>query len=125
MVADKVHEWSGPVYCEALSNWNEGFFENVGLLLEVCNDDGRDVPGYVWTCTSESPSVDFDRCREEALDDHWEGAYLTDEMELHAFLEQWNQKQTSESWYPNYKRALVLSEADTLYRMLMAIGGES
>lgn len=122
LVANKVHEWDGPVYCEALSNWNEGFFENPAMLIEVCNDEGRDVPAYVWTCTSVSPSVDFDSCREQALDDHWEGAYLVDEMELHAFLEQWNQKQTSETWYPNYKRALVLSQADTLFMVLNKVG---
>ena len=104
-------QYDGWVYFEGLG-YNEGYFESVGELIEYCEDEGIDVPDWVYCCKGERHLLDIDSAIESMLDEAYEDARddLKDEKELYDFVEKWNAKQNITSYYPDYKRIVVLKE---------------
>jgi len=102
-------QWDGWVQSDKIG-CNEGYFESVDALIDHCEDEGVDVPEWVFCCTSERHQVDADYALEHMLVDAYEDARsaLVDEDEFYAFIEQWNAKQTVESFFADWKRVVIL-----------------
>ena len=69
-------------------------------------------PAYCWPCEVEALRIDPDSLLENAADGMHEDAFdeIVDADELADFIEAWNTKQTCTSYYPDYKRVIVLDE---------------
>ena len=102
-------QYEGWIYAEGLG-YNEGYFESVDTLIEYCEDEGIDVPDWVYCCEETSHTLDIDSAIDSMLDEAFEGArdHLKDEKELYDFVDKWNAKQSIISYYPDYKRVVVL-----------------
>lgn len=107
--AEKVTEWSGPVYCEGVG-YNEGYASCVDDLLD--DVEPEDMPKYVWTCDSR-PTCDLDyydiieNATQDAHEDFDSGT-LEGEDELKSAIEKFNElNKGSVTWEPNYKKALL------------------
>lgn len=102
-------QYDGWVYFDGMG-YNEGYFESLNALIEHCEDEGIEAPGWVYCCTEMSHKLYIDSAIERMLDDAFEDArdHLVDEKELYDFVDKWNAKQTVTSYYPNYKRVVVL-----------------
>lgn len=118
--AEKVDlkDWDGPVFTEAVDNYDGmGYFEDIGEFIEFCKEsysceDIEELPAYVWACETIQHKLCIDNALESMLDEAHEDAYdqLNDVKELEDFVIQWNAKQTVESWYPDYKKAVLLPD---------------
>jgi hypothetical protein len=118
--AEKVDlkDWDGPVFTEAVDNYDGmGYFEDVGEFVEFCKEsysdaEIEDLPAYVWACETVKHKLCIDNALESMLDEAHEDAYeqLNDVKQLEDYVAQWNAKQTVESWYPDYKKVVLLPE---------------
>ncbi|MEX1034786.1 MAG: hypothetical protein WDZ54_02435 [Sneathiella sp.] len=128
-------EWADPVFSDEVSgDWGEGYSSDVAAMLEhfedemACVDDRDDTyapdppPAYCWPCKPDALRLDPESLLEQAADGHHEDAFDQIEAgdELVAFINAWNAKQTCVSWYPDYKRVVVLDEAR--FRQLLEDG---
>lgn len=106
---EQCNSW---VYAEGIG-YNEGYFESVDALIEHCEDEGMEIPDWVYCCVEQKHKLDIDCAIEHMLDDAFEGARdcLTDEKELCKFVEEWNAKQNIVSYYPDYKKVVILQHA--------------
>ena len=104
-------QYDGWVYAEGLG-YNEGYFESVGDLIEYCEDECISVPDWVYCCTEMNHALNIDSAIDSMLDEAHEDArdHLKDEKELYDFIEKWNARQNIISYYPDYKRVVVLSD---------------
>lgn len=109
--AEKLTEWDGWVYREGYG-YNDGYFSSVDELLQYCEDEGEDPPEWVFVCSETKHELDTDNILENMLDDAYEGArdHLVDEKELYDFIEAWNKKQYVTSYYPDYKKVLIIEK---------------
>lgn len=125
-------EWSGPVFSDDVpGDWGEGYSSCWREMLR-CHDDEQAwaeadhnaapsewtfepalPPAYCWPCEAEVLRLDPDSLLENAVENMHEdaGDQIVDADELVAFIEAWNAKQTCTSYYPDYKRVIVLDEA--------------
>lgn len=118
-VADDAHfekaekltpeQYGGWVYVDGLG-FNEGYFDSVNALIEHCEDEGIEVPDWAYCCIEVNHELDIYSAIENMLDDAFEDARdcLVDENELYDFVAKWNSKQTVKSYYPDYKKAVLL-----------------
>lgn len=90
--------------------YNEGYFKSVDALVEWCEDEDIDLPDWVFCCEGTKHELDIDNAIENMLEDAFEDArdHLVDEKELFDFVKRWNAKQNIISYYPDYKRVVVL-----------------
>lgn len=102
-------QYDGWVYSDGLG-YNEGYFDSTDALLEWCEDEEVEVPEFAFCCTEERHLLDIDSAIESMLEEAYEDArdYLKDEQELYDFVKKWNAKQNIISYYPDYKRVVVL-----------------
>lgn len=116
--ADKVTDWTGPVFCEGIG-YEDGYFRTVGELMDAIldgdGDDGIPVVKYCWACTSRpSCRLDYDRIIENASDDaheDFEPAMLIGASELEAAIGVFNEANKDfQTWEPNYRLAVLLPE---------------
>jgi hypothetical protein len=105
-------EYSGPVYLEGLGGSGDGYFANVGELIDHCQQMGEPVPARVWAChINRGFTIDADSVLEDALQDHHEDAHEQCDGDLQAILDAWCAKQNVESWEADETRAVVIEEA--------------
>lgn len=104
-------QYDGWVYFEGLGH-NEGYFEGVDELIEYCEDEEIDMPDWVYCCKGERHLLDIDSAIESMVEEAYEDAreHLKDEKELYDFVEKWNAKQNIISYYPDYKRIVMLKD---------------
>ena len=107
--------YSGWVYSEEVDGYNEGYYADVDELVEYCEDNDVPVPDWVFCCTPYEFKLDIDSALERMTEDAYEGAddHLVDVKELREFVEKWNAKQSIISYYPDYKRVVVLKSGDS------------
>lgn len=119
--AKLLPDWDGWIYCEDFQLHNEGYFADVGELLEYIDDYREDegleleCPKFVYATTFRKFQLDADEILESEADhDHHEDIRdsLIDEESLYAFIKEWNAKQTAGSYYPDewYKVAVPIRE---------------
>jgi hypothetical protein len=68
-------EYRGPVFCEALDNQNDGYFNSIGELREWCADHGEEVPAWVRPTEREEHALDADAVLDSVLSDAHDGAF--------------------------------------------------
>ena len=107
--AEKLTEWDGWVSWEGYGS-NDGYFSSVNDLLEYCEDEEISPPKWVFVCKEQEHKIDIDRVIDIMIDDAYEGAgdHLVDVKELEEFIDGWNDKQNITTYYPDYKRVLIL-----------------
>ena len=107
--AEKLTKWDGPVYRDGYGH-RDGFFYDVGDLLEDCEAEGVNPPEWVFICKEKKHEIDPDQVIESMFDDAYEEAYedLVDVEELREFIKDWNDKQNIVTYYPDYSRVLLL-----------------
>lgn len=109
--AEKLVKWDGWVYCEGLG-YDEGFFTSIDDLEEYCEDTKTDLPAWVLAVEEVHHAIDVDSVIETMLENAYEDAIdnLVDEQELRDFIDAWNAKQTVTTYYPDYKRVVLVKE---------------
>jgi len=105
-------EYDGWVYSEEVDGYNEGYYADVDEFVEHCEDNDVPVPDWVFCCYEHKHRLDIDSALERMTEDAYEGAdeHLVDVNELYEFVEKWNAKQNIVSYYPDYKRVVVLKK---------------
>lgn len=116
--AEKITDWSGPVYCEGIG-YSDGYFHNMEELLDhLDSDDDEEVcerPKYAWACDSNPCCwLDYGSIIEDATQEaheSFDAGQLHGEDELKAALERFNEANKGfVSWTPNYKRAVLIPD---------------
>lgn len=106
--ADKHVYWDGGI--------GDGYFLNIDEVLDRCEEEGLEVPKYVWACREVPFAMSADWLIERALEEHGEGARdeiaSKDERELQALLDSWCRKQDVKSWEVDYSTAILLHPQD-------------
>ena len=110
--AEKLEKWDGPVFDDTNSNGDEqDYYSNVGALIESYEDDGRELPEYVFTCATTPFAIDCDRILEWAEEDHAEDTFdrLSGIDELRAAVVAFNEaNKCVVSWSPDYKQVVAV-----------------
>ncbi|HZK28050.1 MAG TPA: hypothetical protein VFD00_11010 [Thermoclostridium sp.] len=106
-----TEQYDGSIYAEGYG-CQEGYFDSVDELIEYCEYEEIPVPDWVYCCKPITHTLDIDSAIERMLEDAFEdaGDCLVDEDKLIDFVDEWNAKQTVTSYYPDYKRVVVLSK---------------
>ena len=107
--AEKITEWDGWVFAEGLG-YMDGYFRDIGELIEYCEDDEIDIPEWVFACKPKRHELDIDTALEYMTEDAYEDAYgdLRQVDELREFVREWNKAQDIISYYPDYSRVVIL-----------------
>ena len=102
-----------PVYWDGLG---DGYFLHIDELLDRCEEEGLEVPPYVWSCKEVPFRMEADWLLERALDSHGEGALqeIADKEteELQRLLDEWCARQDVKSWQVDYSTAVLLHPQD-------------
>lgn len=113
--AEKVTQWDGFVYCEGCGN--EGYCENVSVMIEDLENNDLEVPAYVWTCLPRRFAVIdvadiVERICEDGYDD-FDSGDLSGLEELKAAIEVFNNANTRLVCYePDYTKALLVTKEE-------------
>ena len=104
--AEKVTEWSGPVYV------NDHYYRNLEEYFDYANEEGWDAR-YVWTCDEvhfvKACISDITGNMEGEAYEDWDPETLNGLEDLKAALDKFNEANVGQvSWTPNYNRALLL-----------------
>jgi hypothetical protein len=96
-----------PVYWN--NNDRDGFFIGIDEVLDRCEEEGLEVPKYVWAAREVPFALNADYLIDRAIEDH--GEDVRDELadkELQTLLDQWCRRQDVKSWQPDYTTAVLL-----------------
>lgn len=110
--AEKLTEWDGWVFADGYGH-GDGYFEDIGELIAACEDDGLDVPEWVFVCKEiPFPCARMDditqRVEDELFENAWERVEGT--KELQAAFDAFNELNKGlVSQYPDYKRVLLIT----------------
>lgn len=115
-----IEAYDGPVYWETgcSGDMGDGYFSDVDSLLDYCEQEGIDVPEYVWACASSSFQLEADAIIEHALErqDAYEDAFdsIKDDARarLQAYLTVWTKEVDLTFWHDDHSRAVLLREAE-------------
>lgn len=114
-IAQKVDEvdYEDPVYWEGhQGSMGDGYFGSTDELRDYCEDEGIEVPAYVWACNPVELSVSVDHVLESAFAEHYEDARDTlsadAEKELETLIASWCKKQNIQSWHTDYTKVVLL-----------------
>ena len=98
------------------SSCGDGYYSGIDELLDLCEDEGFDLPKYVWATTPVDLHIRAASILENALSEHYEDAYddLGDkaETELQKLLDEWCAKQKIRSWEKDYGVAVLIQPAE-------------
>ena len=91
----------------------EGYFCDVGELLDECESEGIDAPKYVYCVSPQRMKIDVSSILEVALEDFSEGTY--DHLEnvdgLQKLIDAWIDDQELGSFKQDKKRVVLLDQA--------------
>lgn len=102
------------IFCEEGYGSQDGYFESTDDLRDYCQDEGVDLPAFVFGCTERVwNGIDIDRAIENDLEEYHEDAIdsVHDLSELRAVIKVWNEKQHISSYHVDHKQVIVLDEA--------------
>lgn len=103
-----------PIFSDDVSgSWGEGYSGEIHELEEYCEDANCDLPCYVHPCIATHFKFDPADVLDRAHDNHHEDAVdqIEDVEGLFAFFKEWNAKQSMRSYFPDYKKVIVLDRA--------------
>lgn len=101
-------EWNGPVFDPSEATGDDGYGRDFDHLLRHVSEE--DWPAYVWACDATKPSLSIGSVLDLVCEEHHENVrdQLKNVAELEAAIDEFNAKQTTETWSPDYSRAIVL-----------------
>lgn len=104
--AEKVSadEYEGLLFSEELDR----FFSDAGEAQGWLEYEGVKRPWRLYACKAMTGRLDLHAALENAAEELQEDHWWVDQAELEAFVAAWNKKQTCETWYPDYGRAVLL-----------------
>jgi hypothetical protein len=92
----------------------EGYFSSLQAVLDECDDDGKEVPAYVWACSSRGLHIDAQSVIESMLDEWYDGASdeisQEDHDKLQKLLDGWCDEMGMKCYDLDYSTAILLSE---------------
>jgi len=112
--AEKLDGYDGWINADGYG-YNEGYFESVAELLEHCEDEGVAPPAYAYACDKiQWPGIDIDAVLENEFKEYHEDATdsLVAYQELRSFIAEWNKKQDLVSYYPNWKKVVLIKSEE-------------
>jgi hypothetical protein len=92
----------------------EGFFSNTEAVIEYCEEEGFELPAYVWACKRYVFTLDADSILSQQMEqqDMFEDAIdcvpQADYDRLAAFLKDWSKGLDLVTWMVDFSRAIVL-----------------
>lgn len=109
--AEKITEWSGPVYD------GSDYHANLGDMMDQYSTmaDDPDLPDYVWACDEKhwvkaNEDMIFG-CLEGDAPEYFSFSDLNGLDELNKAIEAFNEANKDEvSWWPNYKKAVLINK---------------
>lgn len=107
--AEEVETCDGPVYCDSRDRyWSDLDDFMDWLACELDDEEDPSIPEWLHPCETRKLSLCADSLVENALDDHHEDAFdqIDDLKGLQAILDEWAEKQSVESWYPDYDKKI-------------------
>jgi hypothetical protein len=110
-----IEQYDDPVYWEGHSaSMGDGYFADIEEVLDYCENEGVDVPEYVWACTREDMKIDAQGVVECAVENMYEDAYdhIDDKAvaKLQAYLDVWCKEVAIVGWSEDNSRAILLHE---------------
>jgi hypothetical protein len=110
---DQPVYWDGSLHGMMIG---DGYFLNIEEFLDRCEEEGVDLPPYVWATRATTLAMSADFLLEHAMQEHHEGARDTlptdAETELQEILDEWCSKQKTLTWEADYKMAVLLHPKD-------------
>ncbi len=106
-----IEDWDGPVWTDFASNGNDGYFGDLGELLEFAEDEGIEIP-YAYTCGKDPFNLDLERALENSLEEMWDEAeeHLVGYDELKTAVDKFNKDNSHiEGWFPNCHKIVILN----------------
>lgn len=103
-----------PVYWEGhQGSLGDGYFADIEEVLDHCEENDLEVPGYVLGCTSHSLTLRAEDILEREMEEFYEGAYdsISDaaKLELQVFLDNWTMARSITSWSEDYSVVVLLN----------------
>jgi hypothetical protein len=110
-----IEQYDGPVYWDGHSgNIGDGYFSDIDALLDHCEQEGLDVPEYVWSCEPKEMKLSAEDIIERAVEEMYEDAYdsISEKSKIHLqlFLDTWCKEQNIVSWHDDRSRSVLLRE---------------
>jgi hypothetical protein len=114
-----IEEYDGPLYWEGHSaSMGDGYFADIDEVLDYCEQEGADVPEYVWTCVRDDFKIEAETAVSHALSDMYEEAFESISEEslkhLQSYLDAWCKEQCIVGWHSDHSRAVLLHEAPAM-----------
>ena len=110
---------AGALYWEGhVGDIGDGYFSSMDALLDVCENEGWDVPKYVWACTRHEFQLRADTWLSAEIERQqlYEGAYSDIDSQartrLQAYLDVWARELGLHGWTFDHSRAIVLCPED-------------
>ena len=109
--AEKLDKWEGWIHSEHVSGDNDVYFRDTGELIEYCHDTGTEIPPWAFVCKEQWHEIDIDSALERMTEDAYEDAAddLVDVAELEEFIREWNAKQNIITYYPDWKKVVLIT----------------
>lgn len=109
--AEKLTSWDGWVYCEGTGD--DGFSTSLQELLDECENEGVEIPDYVWACEAnyfvKATVSDITAWLEGEAYADWDPSTLNGLDELKAALDKFNEANAEVcSYAPDYTRAVII-----------------
>jgi hypothetical protein len=114
-----IEQYDGPLYWEDHSaSMGDGYFSGLDEVLDYCENEGVDVPEYVWACTRDDFKIDAQQVVEHALSDMYEEAFdsISEKamQSLQGYLDAWCKETCIVGWSSDHSRAVLLHEAPAM-----------
>lgn len=110
--AVEIESCDGPIFCDNSDRyWRDMDDFMDWLVCEVDNGDSDSLPTWVFPCDIRSfGRIDAGYIVANELEEHHEDAEVDDIEELQQFLDKWCDKQSLESWNPDYTRKISVEK---------------
>ncbi len=110
-----IEQYDGVLYWEGhTGSLGDDYFSDIDEILDYCEQEGVDVPEYVWTCKPEEMQLDAERVIESAIWNMFEDArdYIPTKhvAALQAYLDVWCKEANVISWSRDRTRSVLLQE---------------
>jgi len=94
----------------------ETYYSSYDQMVEEHEDEGLQLPDWVLACIPIPfyLNIDYliDNTIDDDMDEDFDKQFIVDIKELYEFMEKWNEKQTYNSYTPDYSKVILLKERE-------------
>lgn len=111
-----------PVYWEGhrgdMGGEDSAYFSGIDAVLDYCENEGVDIPEYVWACSRKDLHLDAETILQDALERHSMDPENVDiptkphGERLQAFLDAWVKELDIHAWFQDKTRAVLLRASE-------------